>query len=306
MEDCYKPETSRFCSVAYGLGIQSSLALPELVVEEADVNVHVCLGANHRLDLEDTKTDSARVTADDGYLSWKEVGIFHIRKGNEIVINPALGAAESVLRLFVLGPALALLLHQRGRLVLHASAVSIDGEAVAFLGGQGWGKSTTAGALYARGHAIVADDVVALNTDEASGRMVYPGFPQLKLWPEVAATLGDEPEKLPRLHPLHEKRAYSAARGFSTKPLALRCLYVLAEGAGAQVEDLEPQAAFLELVRHTYTARVLDIHRAPSHFLQCANLAAKVPIRRLKSQRSLAALPGLATLVEKDCAANHR
>src|SRR2546426_9378375 len=37
-----------------------------------------------------------------------------------------------------LGPVLAVLLHQRGRLVLHASGVALDGCAVAFLGGSGW------------------------------------------------------------------------------------------------------------------------------------------------------------------------
>jgi hypothetical protein len=86
--------------------------------------------------------------------------------------------------------------------------------------------------------------------------------------------------------------------------MRLRCFYVLAEGTCAEVEHLEPQAAFVELIRHTYTARLLDSHRTPSHFLQCANLVAKVPIRRLTSQRSLAVLPRLASLVEKDLAAN--
>lgn len=303
MRDYHKTETNGFCYVAYGLGIRSVLPLPELALEKSEVNVHVRFDAIHRLDLDNTTKSCSAVTAEEGYLSWNEIGVFLVRRGREIIIDRLPSVRESLLRFFILGPALALLLHQRGQLVLHASAVSIDGEAVAFLGGSGWGKSTVAATLHAQGHGVVADDLVAV--DRPGGApIVYPGFPQLKLWPEAAAMLGNAPDRLPRLHPLLEKLAYPAVRGFSTNPLPLRRLYVLAEGSNAQVEALEPQAAFVELIRHTYTARVLDSTRTPLHFLQCANLAAKVPIRRLTSQRSLAALPGLATLVEKDLAAN--
>jgi serine kinase of HPr protein (carbohydrate metabolism regulator) len=59
------------------------------------------------------------------------------------------------------------LLQQRGRLVLHASAVTVDLGVVAFMGGPGWGKSTMAAAMYARGHSIVADDVTAVRADKA-------------------------------------------------------------------------------------------------------------------------------------------
>ena len=286
------------CHVAYGLGIHSALLLPELVMEEAEVIVHVRLGDTSPVDLADVRA----ITADEADLSWKDIGIFHVRRGNEIVINPAPGADESVLRLFTLGPVLALLLRQRGRLVLHGSAVSIDGEAVAFLGDQGWGKSTIAATLYARGHKLVADDVVALEMDGAGSPTLYPGFPRLKLWPDAVTMMGKTPDTLQRLHPRYEKRAYPAARGFSTKALSLRCVYILAQGTDAQVETLEPQAALAELIRHTYSAPSLDANRAPSHLRQCASLVGNVPIRRLTARRLLAALPDLAVLVEHDLA----
>ena len=69
-----------------------------------------------------------------------------------------------------------MLLQQRGYLVLHASAVAAGGTAVAFLGHAGWGKSTTAAALYAQGYGLVTDDVLAV--EMSSGRlMVPPGEP---------------------------------------------------------------------------------------------------------------------------------
>ena len=114
------------------------------------------------------------------------------------------GVSEEVLRLSILGPAMALVLHQRGTFVLHASCVAIAGRAVAFLGQHAAGKSTIAALLHARGHELVSDDVAAV---EFAGEEVWaiPSFPQTKLWSDAARALGMSPETMPQLHPEHEK-----------------------------------------------------------------------------------------------------
>jgi hypothetical protein len=186
-------------------------------------------------------------------------------------------------------------------LVLHASAVAVDGGAVAFLGEAGWGKSTMAAAMYARGHSIVADDVTAVRTDKANP-IVHPGFPQLKLWPEAAIAVGNAPETLPRIQPSLEKRARRSDHEFSPDPLPLRCIYVLAEGETQQIAPLRSQEALVELIRHSYTKRLLRVVGASSHFLQCSSIVKNVTIRSLKRPRSLSSLSDMAQLVEKDLA----
>ena len=71
-----------------------------------------------------------------------------MRGGQEVIVEPSPDADERAVRLCLLGPIVALIPHQRGRLILHASAVAVGGDAIAFLGGQGWGKSTIAAALH--------------------------------------------------------------------------------------------------------------------------------------------------------------
>lgn len=274
------PEPSSVRSAAYGLGIMSVMPLPELALmeEESHIDVHIRLADVCPPEMPQPASSWFGISESDGYLHWSDVGTFHVRNGSEIVVQKATDIPESELRLFLLGPALALLLHQRGLLVLHASAISIDGHAVAFLGAQGRGKSTLAGALYARGHNLVADDIVAVDLCYAAQPVVFPGFPQLKLWPEAVSEIGETPDRLRRLHGRYDKRAYPATRGFSTAPLPLRCLYVLDEGAEARIEDLSQHAAFVELIRHTYTARVLEANPDPSHFRQCAAVASTLPV----------------------------
>lgn len=289
--------------VAYGLGIQSVLPLPELMPGEAAADVVVRLRKVDRLPPEAISAGAySQATLEEVYLFWQEVGAFLVRSGHEIIVEPAPGVDERVLRLFVLGPALAVLLHQRGWLVLHASAVAIDGETVAFLGGRGWGKSTTAAALHARGHGIVADDVTAVRLDTGHP-MVSPSFPQLKLWPEVAvSSLGDDLQALPRLHPDREKRARPVARSFPSASLPLKRIYVLGEGESQRIEPLRPQEALVELVRHSYVSLLLQTTEASSHFLQCSSVVRNVPVLNLRRPRSLPALSDLARLVEEDLA----
>ena len=66
---------------------------------------------------------------------------------------------------FLAGTVLALAWRLRGELCLHASAVSIGGRAVLFVGESGAGKSTIAAALAVRGHRVIADDLVVISAD---------------------------------------------------------------------------------------------------------------------------------------------
>src|SRR3989441_9254395 len=138
--------------------------------------------------------NGVRATAGEARVALPGVGRFLVREGREIVVEPSPKVTEAALRAFLLGPVLAVALHQRGRLVHHASAVALDGGAVAFLGGSGRGKSTLAGTLYRRGHRLIADDVLVVS-DAADGPCAWPGIPQLKLWPDTAAALGDRSEE---------------------------------------------------------------------------------------------------------------
>jgi hypothetical protein len=293
--------------VAYGLAIRSDLFLPELTVASeshtgwADVVVRVA--AVQPLPVEvDAAGFGFWATKDEACHFVEKVGAFLVRGGREIVVDPAPGVEDRVLRLSLLGPALALILHQRGFLVLHASVVARADHAVAFLGSNGWGKSTIAASLHARGHDLVADDVAAIAL-HPEGPTVLPGFPQIKLWPEAVGLLGHATEELPVLHPAFEKRGWRAERGFSMTPRRLRRLYVLAVGSHPGVEPLEPREACLELMGHWYGHRfghgLLRAERAAAHLRQCGALVAAVPMHRLyRAPGGPSALLDLAALVE--------
>jgi hypothetical protein len=291
----------------YGLSIRSALSLPELSAPaETFPDVVIRLErADHPVSESIHAENSFHVTAKEACLCWRMGGRFLIRNGKEIVIHPAAEADEALIRLLVLGPVLAILLHQRGLLVLHASAVAVEGGAVLFIGGKGAGKSTMAAALYARGHSFLADDVAAVSADGGQGPVVLPGSPQLKLWPEAAASsLGDDPDRLPQLASGFEKRARPVSCRFANSPQPLRGIYVLSRGPSLKIETLTCRQALMTLMRHSHCARfgsqLLHGTEASAHFLRCTDLARHVPVRFLQRPPCLEALADLAQTVEMD------
>jgi hypothetical protein len=289
-----------FSYVAYGLGIHSALELPELAPGSSRPDVVVRLGHVPGVPSDPPEGDPVcRTSAEETCLHWADVGAILVRHGREITLDPRPGVPADLLRLYLLGPVLGLLLHQRGLLVLHASAVALDGGVVAFLGHSGHGKSTTAATLHARGHAVVADDVVAVDLGASGGPSALPGFPQLNLWPDAVTALGETPENLPRVHAGEEKRARVVDIA-ATTPQPLRRLYVLANADSPTLEPLLGHAAVFELLQHSYVAPVLEQLGSSGFLARCARLAAAVPVRRLGRPRSLERLGELAALIEDD------
>jgi hypothetical protein len=291
-----------FTYVAYGLGIHSDLELPELTRGPAPPDIVVRRGSIPGQPGGRASSHTLLHTADDeASLYWPDVGTFVLRHGKEITFDPPSDASSGLIRLYLLGPVLGLLLHQRGLFVLHASAVALEAGVVAFLGHSGRGKSTTAAMLHARGGAVVADDAVALDLAAPGGPAALPGFPQLKLWPDAVTALGENPEDLPRIHPTEPKRARTA-NSVTTTPQPLRRLYVLTEAESLGLEPLHGHAAVFEVLQHSFVAPALEQLGSSRFLAECTRLAAMVPVRRLRRPRCLAGLEQLAALVEADAA----
>lgn len=293
---------------AYGLNICSELPLPELQPSspvEADVVIRVD-------NINWSSPESSRawsyfhIDGEDAYLGWEVVGKFLVRSGKEIIIDPLPSVEERVIRLPLLGAVLAMLLHQQRHLVLHASAVAVNGSAAVFMGPKGQGKSTMVATLYGRGHKLIADDVTPLDMSDPSSPILIPGFPQIKLWPEAAvAALSDNPETLTRVHPEAEKRARPTLDNFLQSPLPLTRVYMLSEGPNLQIKPLKPQDALVSLIANSYIPSLLGnqfLHSAtaPFHFHQCTELVKNLSVYSLERPRSLNLLSDVAKLVEDD------
>lgn len=209
-------KTIRFYA-AYGLVFASAFVLPELVeVEPCAADVWINKGS-----LEDQRNlceDATwyRFEGDSAVLHWDTVGTFKVQSGNEIIVEQAENVGDDLVAFPLLGPVLAVLLHQRGLLILHASSIGIKGRGLCLLGDKGAGKSTTAASLVAAGHTLLTDDIVAIDCDAGGDFYVLAGFPQIKLAADAGARIGLADSRiLAQAHPSIDKNRHRLMSGFS-------------------------------------------------------------------------------------------
>jgi hypothetical protein len=292
---------------AFGLDICTCLPLPELLTGRAGRPADVRISYASLPRPPANELDDGRYAAYNGreaQLYWEWIGMFVVQDGCRILIDPLPDLPDGVLRQFLLGSVFSVLLHQRGHLVLHASAVAIDNAAAVFVGHKGFGKSTTAAALHARGHTLLTDDVVAMDLGNPAGPMVLPSFPQFKLWPETASFLGVDPQQLPQLVDVPEvvKRARPIDAGFATTALPLRAIFMLDVDDTVQIEAVSAQHAFLALMPHWQSARqgekFAKVVGSPEFFQKGAALVANVPVYRLGRPFDFDQMPQVINAIE--------
>ena len=282
---------------AFGLGIQSNIPLPEFTAEEVEGDVFIRLkDTNFNSQFKKVSQPYLEMSQDESVLSLEHVGTFLIRDGCKIIITPVPDADIRRIRRYIIGTAMAILLYQRGNLVLHASSLNINGQAVAFLGFSGTGKSSIAAALHTRGYGVLADDVSVIKLIDEKP-VVIPGFPQIKLSLESAEAIGCDIDASMLLDNVDDKYGYRLNHGFTNTPLPLQRIYVLEENLSAGIELLSQQTAaikFISLSIPTLWTQLKD----PNHFKQCINLAKFVPTYTLKRNSTVQTLPKFAELVD--------
>ncbi|HEV7427002.1 MAG TPA: hypothetical protein VGQ46_11595 [Thermoanaerobaculia bacterium] len=290
---------SPFVHTAFALTIASDIPLHDLPPGSGDADVVVRIGtlAEPRPDLD---AWSVHASPDEAHGWAPGAGAFRVRGGTEIVLDPPAGADERALRLAIVGPLLGVILAQRGRFVLHASTVVIDGRAVAFAGPSGRGKSTLVAALTRAGHPLIADDMTVIDTSTAMP-VVQPGFPRVKLWPDSAEALAESADALPLLHPDRTKRSLQVTDAFHPVAVPLARCYLLEDGDAEAAAEIAGSECILSLVRLTYQASWMhETGTSGSNLLNCGAVARSGVVRRLYRRRSFDALPEVMRFIESD------
>src|SRR5262249_15929080 len=116
------------------------------------------------------------------YVRWDRVGeILVASDGRSITCRRAEGSSAESFQVSMLGQGLSFAPGKQGFEPLHATAVVVGDQAVAFLGESGHGKSSLAACFLEAGHRLLTDDLLLLQ--EAHGRIIaYPGPPRIKLF----------------------------------------------------------------------------------------------------------------------------
>ncbi len=199
--------------------------------------------------------------------------------------------SNPVMENYLFGPVLSYWLEKRGIPVLHASAISFEGTAVAFLANSGHGKSTLASAFVRAGHALITDDILPI--EESQGTFWgQPGLPQIKLWPDqteylVGIQSGLKPV-VPGLSKMLVPVGLNGFGKFTETSQPLRCIYLPCrsnsgkDDSAIEIFPLRPAQAVIELVRFTFIPNITESLGWQDRRLNFfSRMIKQVPVRRL-------------------------
>jgi hypothetical protein len=165
----------------YGLVIETDIDLrgaglpterdPDVRVTAADFvgQDDVDLNGHTLLDFQAGEERYTLVRVGDGGFLFRLHGFGDVRVSpsvDEVSVALAPHAPEGMTGVITIGAVLSLLLYLRHLPVFHGSAVDIGGEAVAFIGHSGQGKTTMAALFCAEGATAITDDVLVIENPD--------------------------------------------------------------------------------------------------------------------------------------------
>jgi hypothetical protein len=154
---------------AFGFTLESAVDLPELATSSRSPDWWITRERGQAPEIPatflgaETVYDGVMVrsysSGDALRLEFDDTGTFDVRPAARLIAwYPGSNTSETAIRADLLGRVVAFAAHADGHMTLHASAVSINGRAIAFLGPKHAGKSTLALALVREGARLLTDD----------------------------------------------------------------------------------------------------------------------------------------------------
>ena len=240
-------------------------------------------------------------------LTFPEHGQFEVTPdASTVTVYPLPATPAETMRHLLLNQILPLVLSRRGRLVLHASAVSYRDHVVAFIGRSGGGKSTLAVACALAGAAIVSDDCLVVNRS-GTGWRVVPCHAGVRLWPAALALFGWQPDAGDSAAHYTDKRRFDDRNHhltFEARTLPLSAILYLPStsagesptqtlGPGASSQALRGRDAMMALVSELFRLDSRDASESRRQFAAISDMAADIPVEILERQAPAAAAQAL-------------
>jgi hypothetical protein len=189
--------------------------------------------------------------------------------GKQVECWPAPGTALATISHLYLNQLLPRALSRQGRLVLHGSAVSVNGFSLVFLGRSGRGKSTMAAGFATSGGHFLTDDGVLLEWVDGA-LFVLPSHPSIRLWEDSRRALVDEgPEVAPPV-PYTSKQRFLAGTDlpFCDEAQPIRRMFLLGEStAGAiMLRRCSASEAAMGMVSNSFLLDIGEKEMLARHF----------------------------------------
>ena len=233
----------------------------------------------------------------------------HYLYSDRIVTHLRYPGYDYLVEIQLLGDVLSVWLERRGLIALHASAVVVGDAAIGFLASNKGGKTSLAASLMQAGCPLLTDDILPLEATEG-GVIGHPGFPQMRMWPEVAAHFLGDWSDTEIVHPAFTKRRIPVGPqglgSFHDRPVPLARLFVPEmiddDSQQVEMEPLSTREVLAQLLGNSFAAGWIDAlgwqHRRLNVLARTASM---VPVLRLRYPRGMDRLPQVRQAILDSC-----
>jgi hypothetical protein len=214
-----------------GLMVESELAFPELTPwagpADRPFDIQFRLGPVEQHWDSDEKAVKFLASGPDKIIFHiPHAGRILIEDGRRVVFDAFAGADADRIRVEFIGTTQSMLWYQRGYLPLHASALLVDGRAIAIGARSHSGKSVIAAALNKLGCPLIADDMMVA---DCSGNVpvVLPGYQKLRLWKDACEQFGLVGNAIANAHFISGKFVLATTEASPETPVPLTDIFIL-------------------------------------------------------------------------------
>ena len=289
----------------YGLNIESKIEVPEFEVidSNSDIDVKLYFGVvNEKIINLITQGHRAKYEKQDMWFYIEDVAIFHIYNGDTVVIEPMGDKNNKMIKLYIMGSVMGMILLQRNMVAIHGGGIVIDGKGCIFTGQKGAGKSTITTALRRKGYKFIADDVCSINIGETN--TINYGFGYQKLCEDAMEKLGyslDEYE--PFRGDLNvNKYIVPAFDEFTKEELPLEAVFELVVGDVDEVviEEVLGANKVNKLIENVFRIEMLRYSGGiePVYFKKCLDIVKSTKIYKITRPKDVFSVDKQISLVE--------
>jgi hypothetical protein len=188
---------------------------------------------------------------------------FHISSDGVISCFLHEGSTMQMLRHLLVNQIIPRYLASTGRLLLHASAVTLqNGKSVAFLGNSGFGKSTLVSSFHRNGAQLINDDCILLECSE-NGVTAIGGLVGIRLFPDSVNAVFNEAAGFTNYTPYTDKQQLFLKNEVSDKlpePCVLDAMFLLNDPGEESTDTvcIEPVSGSEAMMAMIYSAFSLD------------------------------------------------
>lgn len=194
-------------------------------------------------------------------------------------------------------------LAHEGKLIIHASAIELDGMSILFVGTSGVGKSTLAASFDLSGNRMLCDDAVIVEFGDGrpTARALYPS---LRLHPDSLDALFPDlnPSSAVAHHGLKRRLKMPGPPVGSDDPLPIAAIFALGTARTTddiRIRPLSSAEVCMALVSNSFSLNPADLRLAGEKLRKSGLVAECVPGFSLDYPREYAGLPAARAAVVK-------